>query len=77
MLGLLFNMTMYLVMTFLQFMTDSLEVILQASILAVRPMLASSPTHCCIVKLSCEVDGRMVFVRVCSCCMSKWDRVRC
>ena len=71
-LGLLFNMIMCLVMIFLQFFIVCLEVILQASILVVHPMLASSPTHCCTVKLSCGVGGRMIFVRVCSCCMCGW-----
>ena len=48
----------------------SLEVVLWASILLVYAMLASSPTKCCIVKASCRVNGRMIFVMVCSCCMS-------
>ena len=72
-LGLLFNMTMYLMMDFkIKNYGHLFEVILQASILVVRPMLASSPSHYCIVKLSREVGGRIIFVRVCSCCMSKW-----
>jgi hypothetical protein len=49
-----------------------LELILRVSILAVHPMVASSPTHYCIVKLSCGVGGKMIYVRVCSCCMFGW-----
>ena len=70
-LGLLFNIIMYLVMGFLQFMAVCLKVNLQASILVVCPMLTSSLIHCCIAKISCVVDGRMIFVRACSCCMSR------
>ena len=49
-----------------------LEVILRASILAIRPMLVTSPTHCSIVKLPRGVGGRMLFVRVCGCHMYGW-----
>ena len=51
-------------------MAICLEVLLWASILAIRPMLASSLTHCCIVRFFCGIGGKMIFVRVCSCCMS-------
>ena len=49
-----------------------LEVVLWAFILAIHPIFASSPTCCCNVKLICGVGGTMIFVRVCSCCMSEW-----
>ena len=45
-------------------MAVCVEVILQASILAIYHMVASLLTHCCIVKLSCGIGGRMIFVRV-------------
>ena len=57
---------------FLQFKVVYLEVFLHAFILAVPPMLASLLTHFCTIKLSCGVGGTMIFVRVCSCCMSWW-----
>ena len=63
-LGLLFDMIMYLMMVV------CLEVILQASILALHPMLAGLSIHCYNVMLFCGVGGRMIFMRVCSSCMS-------
>lgn len=71
-LGLLFDMILCVVMLFKQLMTVRLEVILQAYILAICPMLTSLPTHFCIVKSSCGVGGRSIIARVCSCSMSKW-----
>ena len=53
-------------------MAICLEVILRVSILAVCPMLANLPIQCCIVKLSCGVGGKMILVRICSCCVSGW-----
>ena len=44
-LGLVFSMSLYLVMVFLQLMADCLVVILWASILVVHPMVASSLIH--------------------------------
>ena len=71
-LGLVFSRSLYFVMVFLQLMVVCLVVILWASILVVRPIVASSSIHCLTVVSLVGVGGMVVFFRVYNCWISWW-----